>query len=425
MLKSRLAGLSQTLRRIGRALSHKNFRVYFTGQLISLIGTWMQSMAQGWLVYRLSGSTIDLGLVAFAGQIPVFVLSAFAGVFADRVDRRRIMIVTQAIAFIQAVLLSAITLAGLVEVWHVIALAAILGTATAIEIPARQALMVDLVAREDLPNAIALNSSLFNMGRLVGPAIGGLLVAALGEGWCFGLNAASYLAVIACLLAISLKPKAIKSGRPSAGSALIEGFGFIARTRPFPALFFNLASISLFGLSYMTLMPVMARDVLAGGPQAMGSLMAATGLGALVAALIMAARQRAAGLEFWPTRFAIPLGLFLVLFALSRDLSVSIMLQAPIGFCFLASVGGTNTLLQSHVPDKLRGRVMSVHAFCLLGLAPFGALGAGTLAHIFGAPLTIALSGAALSIISFIVARSRAISSYPPPAEPDISPSKI
>jgi hypothetical protein len=242
-----------------------------------------------------------------------------------------------------------------------------------------------------------------------------MLVAIVGEGWCFVLNAASFVGVILCLTGMRLPMPArrLKSGSP--GRALIDGLNFVRRTPPFPALFINLATISILGLSYATLMPVMARDVLASGPKAMGMLMGSSGLGALVASLNLAARKGPIGLETWPTRYAIGLGLLLALFAASRDLFVSTLIQAPIGYCFLSAVASTNTLLQSHVPDHLRGRVMSVHAFCLLGLAPFGALASGTLAHLIGAPLTIAAGGIGLSAICLIVDRSRAIANYPAP----------
>lgn len=417
-----LRGLLHRAGLTGRALRHRNYRLYFVGQMISLIGTWMQAMAQAWLVYRLTGSSLDLGAVSFAAQVPVLILAPWAGVVIDRFDKRRIIVLTQAVATIQAVMLAVLTLTGTVAVWHVMSLAVVLGVTNAFDVPARQAFVVDMVGREDLSNAIALNSTLFNLGRMVGPAIGGVLVASLGEGWCFVLNALSYLAVIASLAAMRLAPFAARSKRVSAGRALIEGFAFARRTPPFAALFLNLTIISIFTMSYQTLMPIVAGEVLDGGPGAMGLLMSAAGLGALTAAIRLSMRETARGLELWPTRGAIALGLGLIVFSLSRNLYLSALCLLPVGFCLLSAVVATNTLLQAHVPDDLRGRIMSMHALCLVGMAPIGSLLSGAAAHHVGAPATIAIGGAILVLIALRVDRNRAISAYPAPETRPASP---
>ena len=376
-----------------RALRHRNYQLFFGGQLISLTGTWMQSVAQSWLVYRLTGSAILLGLVSFSSQIPVFLFAPIGGAVADRHNRHRILVATQTTAMLLAFVLAALTLGRLVQTWHIFALAALLGVANAFDIPARQAFVVDMVGREDLINAIALNSSMVNGARIVGPAVAGILVAAIGEGWCFFANAVSYTAVIAGLLMMNVtKPRAL----PRKGSALAhiaEGFRFVVKTGPVRALLLLLGLISLMGMPYAVLMPIFADQILHGGAGGLGILMGGSGLGALAGALSLAARQGARGLGRWVALATAGFGVSIILFSLSRQFWLSAALLIPTGFSMMVQMAASNTLIQSMVPDALRGRVMAVYSMMFMGMAPFGALLAGVLANHLGAPLTVALGG--------------------------------
>ncbi len=378
---------------LGRALRHRNYRLFFAGQLISLIGTWMQIVAQSWLVYRLTGSAELLGLVGFASQGPVFLLAQVGGAVADHHDRRRILIATQAVAMALAAVLAALTLSGQVQVWHIFVLAAALGTVNAFDVPTRQAFVVEMVGREDLQNAIALNSSMFNVARLLGPAAAGIAVAAVGEGWCFAFNAFSFLAVIAGLLAMRL-PEA--AARP-AGAPILErmrqGFAYAARTRPIRMLLLLVALMSVVGMPYTVLMPIFANRILGGGPERLGALMSAAGLGALAGALALAARRGLAGLGTAIMRAALGFGAALIAFAMSRSFPLSLVLLLVVGFCQMTQMAAANTLVQSMLPDAYRGRVMAVYAMMFLGMAPFGALLAGLAAGAFGAPATVAAGG--------------------------------
>ena len=374
------------------ALHSRNFRLFASGQVFSLVGTWMQTVAQSWLVYRLTDSALLLGLTGFASQIPVFLLAPLGGVIADHLDRRRILITTQATMMVLALALAAVTLSGAVKVWHIFTLAALLGLANAFDIPARQAFVVSLVDRASLPNAIALNSSMFNGARLVGPAVAGAVVAAVGEGWCFLLNGVSYIAVIAALLRIDARP----SKTTAAGSAwerVVEGFAFSWRTPPVRALLLLLGLVSLMGMPYSVLMPVFADRILGGGASAYGLLMSASGLGALAGAGALALRRDVRGLGRWIAMSAAGFGVCLVLFSFSRSLWVSALLLVPAGFFMMLELASSNTLIQAMVPDRLRGRVMSVYSMMFMGMAPLGALMAGVLAEPIGAPATVAIGG--------------------------------
>jgi MFS family permease len=375
-----------------RALRYRNFQLFFGGQLISLIGTWMQNIAQAWLVYRLTGSSVLLGAVGFAGQIPVFLLSPAGGIVADRYRRHRIVIGTQAASMLLAFLLSALTLTGTVRIWHIFVLSALLGVVNAFDIPARQAFIVSMVEKPDLINAIALNSSMFNASRVVGPAIAGILVATIGEGWCFFANAVSYIAVIAGLAAMHVGQEEIVT-RGSPLARLIEGFCFVIRNQPVHALLILLGVVSLTGMPYAVLMPIFADRILHGGAQALGLLMGATGIGALAGALVLASRKDLKGLSRWVAFAAASFGVGLVAFALSRSLALSLAILVPVGFAMIIEMGASNTLIQSMVPDALRGRVMSVYSMMFTGMAPFGSLFAGGAAERFGAPLAVAAGG--------------------------------
>ena len=378
-----------------RAFRHRNYQLFFGGQLISLIGTWMQMVAQSWLVYRLTGSAVLLGFVGFASQIPVFLLAPFGGSVADRYNRHRILIITQTSAMLLAFVLSALTLMGLVHVWHIFTLAAMLGVVNAFDIPTRQAFVMDMVGREDLINAIALNSSMINGARMIGPAVAGVLVASVGEGWCFLANGISYIAVIVGLLLMKITVHVHASPNGSAIASIIEGFRYVRHTKPVRALLLMLGLISLMGMPYAVLMPIFADQILHGGPKGLGLLMGAGGFGALAGALVLAAKKGIRGLGHWVAFAAMGFGASLILFSLSRTFWLSVVLLLPAGFSMMIGLASSNTLIQSLVPDKLRGRVMAVYSMMFMGMAPFGSLLAGALAHRLGAPGTVAFGGLA------------------------------
>lgn len=376
-----------------RALRHHNYRLFFGGQFFSLVGTWMQSVAQAWLIYRLTDSAVLLGLTSFFGQVPIFLFAPIGGTVADSIDRRRILVATQIGSMLLALTLAAITFAGVVEVWHVFALAALLGVANAFDIPARQSFVVEMVGKEDLSNAIALNSSMFNGARIVGPAIAGLLVAAVGEAWCFLLNGVSYVAVVVGLLMMRMAPREPAPRRGSAFSRTVEGFAYVAKTAPIRGILMLLGLVSLVGMPYAVLMPIFADRILGGGAQGLGILMGASGIGALAAALTLAGRRTVHGLGRWVAISSICFGVGLILFANSRAFWLSAAILAPTGFAVMIQMASSNTLVQSMVPDELRGRVMAVYSMIFMGMAPLGAFLAGLLAERIGAPETLTIGG--------------------------------
>jgi MFS family permease len=377
-----------------RALHSRNYRLFVAGQLISLIGTWMQSVAQSWLIYRLTGSAALLGLIGFAGQIPVFVLAPLGGVIADRLNRHRVLIATQSTMMVLAFALAALTLGGVVHEWHIFFLATLLGIANAFDIPARQAFLAETVSREDIVNAIALNSSMLNGARIVGPAIAGLIVAAFGEGWCFLLNALSYIAVIGALLVMHVDAAPHPEAHVSAWESIVEGFAYSWNTKPVRALLLLLGLVSLMGMPYSVLMPVIAASVLGGGANAYGLLMSASGVGALGGAALLTFRRHIRGLGRWVAISAVSFGVSLIAFSFSRLLWLSAVLLLPAGFFMMVEMAASNTLIQSMIPNRLRGRVMSVYSMMFMGMAPIGSLVAGALAAPLGAPATVALGGA-------------------------------
>ncbi|HWN99369.1 MAG TPA: MFS transporter [Blastocatellia bacterium] len=385
-----------------RALRHRNYRVYYFGMLVSFTGTWMQSVAQSWLVYRMTGSPWLLGLVGFASQAPVFLLAPLGGVLADRHSRLRIIILTQTLAMVQALILAALTLSNRVTVASIVVLALTLGAINSFDLPARQSFMIELVGREDLMNAISLNSSMIQGSRVAGPAVAGLLVGWLGEGPCFLINGLSYVAVIAGLLTIRVGGDGQRQAEGSALANLRDGFNYVRRTRTVRALLLLVAFVSIFGLPYTVLMPIFASDVLGGGPRALGLLLCATGVGALAGALTLAARKSVQGLGRVVAFSAASFGFLLMLFSLSHDLALSAVLLFPIGFCVLVQMSASNTLVQMIVPDQMRGRLMSFYAMSLMGMAPFGSLLAGAITVRAGAPRTVAFGGA-LCLIAAIV----------------------
>ncbi|HEY1865838.1 MAG TPA: MFS transporter, partial [Candidatus Acidoferrales bacterium] len=341
-------GLRATL----RALRHRNFQLFFSGQLISLIGTWMQNIAQDWLVYRLTGSSLLLGVVGFAGQIPVFLLAPLAGIVADRFNRHRTVIATQASSMILALILAGLTLTHMIRVWEIMVLASLLGVVNAFDIPARQTFLIDMVGREDLFNAIALNSSMFNSARIIGPAIAGVLVATIGEGWCFFSNGVSYIAVIAGLLMMHLPRQAELEQSGSPIENMIEGFRFARHTTPVRALLLLIGLVSLAVTPYSVLMPIFAGRILHGDARELGILMGATGVGAVTAGLTLASRTGVKGLGRWVWTAATGLGLSLILFSFSRHLWLSVAALVPTGFFLMLQMGSTNTLLQVMVPNR-------------------------------------------------------------------------
>jgi len=375
-------------------LRHRNFQLFFSGQLISLIGTWMQSVAQSWLVYRLTGSALLLGSVGFASQIPVFLFSPLGGIAADHFNRRKIVIGTQVASMLLAFMLAGLTLWGKVQVWHVFVLAALLGVVNAFDIPGRQSFLVDMVGREDLMNAIALNSSMFNGARVVGPAIAGILVARIGEGWCFFANAVSYVAVIVGLLLMKVT-SAVRPTMASPFEHMMEGFRFVNRTAPIRALLLLLGLVSLVGMPYVVLMPIFADKILHGGARGLGVLMGATGVGALFGALTLAFREGVKGLGRWVALCCAGFGASLLVFALSHQFWVSVILLLPVGYTMMLQMACSNTLIQVMVPDKLRGRVMAVYSMMFMGMAPIGALLGGAIADHLGAQVTVAIGGVA------------------------------
>ena len=384
-----------------RALRHRNFQLFFSGQLISLIGTWMQSVAQAWLVYRLTGSSFLLGSVGFASQFPVFLVAPLGGIVADRRNRQRVVIGTQTASMILAFILAGLTLTRTVQVWHIFVLAALLGVVNAFDIPGRQAFLVDMVGKEDLMNAIALNSSMFNGARIIGPAIAGVLVAKIGEGWCFFSNGVSYIAVIIGLFLMRVSPPTYR-GQASPLAHIIEGFRFVRHTAPIRAILLLLGLVSFVAMPYTVLMPIFADRILHGGARALGILMGATGVGALLGALTLATKTDVRGLGRWVAYSCGGFGVSLILFAFSRNLWLSASLLLPVGFGMMLQMSSSNTLIQTMVPDHLRGRVMAVYSMMFMGMAPFGAFFAGALADRLGAPLTVtmgavaAIGGAAL-----------------------------
>jgi MFS family permease len=393
----------------GRALRHRNFQLFFSGQLISLIGTWMQTVAQSWLVYRMTGSGLLLGSVGFASQIPVFLVAPLGGITADRANRQRIVIATQAASMLLAFVLAALTLTHRVLVWHIFVLAAMLGVVNAFDIPGRQSFLVDMVGKEDLMNAIALNSSMFNGARVIGPAVAGVLVARLGEGWCFFANGVSYLAVIAGLLMMKVHAPARASVKTPPLEHLKEGFRFVRSTAPIRALLILLGLVSMTGMPYVVLMPIFADKILHRGGQEfaswigshdlgavrLGILMGAAGVGALLGALTLAMRSGVKGLGRWIAVCCAGFGISLMLFSFSTSFWLSVLLLLPVGYFIMLQMASSNTLIQVMVPDALRGRAMAVYSMMFMGMAPLGALLGGGLSDRLGAPLTVAIGGLA------------------------------
>lgn len=378
-----------------RALRHRNFKLFFAGQSISLIGTWMTRVATSWLVYRLTGSALLLGVVGFAGQIPTFLLAPFAGVLVDRLNRRKMLVWTQALAGLQSLALAGLTLAKVITIHEVIWLSVLQGLINAFDMPGRQAFLIQMVEdKQDLGNAIALNSSMVNVARLIGPALAGFVIAGVGEGYCFLIDGISYLAVIASLLMMRVNIAQARRAATSMLEQLKEGWTYVRGFPPIRTILLLFALISLMGMPFMVLMPIFASEVLHGGPHTLGFLLGASGVGALISAISLALRKTVRGLTTMIQISAALFGVGLICFGLSRILLLSMLLMVVVGFGMMQGLAASNTVIQTLVPEDKRGRVMSYYTMAFVGMAPFGSLLAGGLAHRMGAPHAVMITGA-------------------------------
>jgi MFS family permease len=382
--------------RLLRALRHRNYRLFFGGQSVSLVGTWITRIATSWLVYRITGSALLLGVVGFCGQIPTLLLSPFAGVLVDRLDRHRILVVTQVLSMLQSLALALLALPGIITVGEILFLQVVQGVINAFDTPARQSFIVDMIEdRADLPNAIALNSSMVNGSRIIGPSIGGIVIAAVGEGWCFMLDAISYVAVIASLVAMHVAKKPPRQTTSRVTEELRAGFSYVSRSVPMRSALLLLALVSTMGMPYTVLMPAIASGVLHGGPHTLGFLMTASGLGALAGALYLASRSSVIGLGRAMVLATMAFGVGLIGFSQSRVLWLSLLLLPVVGGGMMVETASTNTILQTIVEEQMRGRVMSFYTMAFLGTAPLGSLLAGVAADRIGAPMTVLVGGLA------------------------------
>ncbi len=379
-----------------RALRHRNYRLFFGGQTVSLVGTWITRIATGWLVYRLTGSALLLGIVSFCGQIPTLFLAPVAGVFVDRWNRHRVLLATQVLSLLQSLALALLTFAGIITVGEILALQVFQGVINAFDTPARQAFVVSMIEdRADLPNAIALNSSMVNASRVAGPAIGGVLIASLGEAWCFLVDAISYVAVIASLLAMRIGHEERKPSTSPLLEELATGFRYVRDFEPIRTVLLLLALVSTMGMPYAVLMPAFASKILHGGPNTLGILMGMSGVGALAGAIYLASRHSVVGLGSVIATSVTMFGFALIGFALSRTLWLSIAVLPLVGAGFMVALASSNTVLQTIVAEHLRGRVMAFYAMSFLGTAPIGSLFAGVLAEHLGEPATVVIGGVA------------------------------
>ena len=396
-------GLTGNFRHIFRTLKYRNYRLFFTGQSISLIGTWLQMIAVSWLVYRLTGSYMMLGLVGFVSRIPTFVVAPFAGVLADRANKHKIIIITQVLSLLQAAAFAFLIFTGTIQIWHIIVLGVILGIINSFDIPVRQSFVVQMVEdKKDLGNAIALNSSMVNGARLIGPTIAGLLIAAVGEFWCFSLNALSFIAVIAGLLMMRLKPLPVKPKSGSHFKTFKEGFKYASRHPQISSLLLLLAFVNLLGMPYQTLLPGFSDKVFQGTSELFGIsiasvkyglLMGSAGLGALFGALYLAGRKKQEGLAKVIVTSTFIFGAGLILFSLTRTLLLALPMLVVCGFGMMVLMAGTNTLLQHVVEEDKRGRVMSFYTMAFMGMQPFGSLLSGWLAKTYGGPEAVLIGG--------------------------------
>jgi MFS family permease len=391
-----------------RALNYRNYRLFFSGQVLSLIGTWITTTATNWLVYRLTGSAVLLGVVGFAGQFPAFALGPFAGIFVDRWNRHRLLVVTQTVSMLQSFTLAALTLSGHITIELIIILSVIQGTVNAFDMPGRQAFLLNMIdSKEDLANAIALNSSMVNAARLIGPSVAGVIIATSSEGWCFFIDGVSYLAVIVSLLRMRITPPArVTHARGSGVRQFKEGFAYAFGFQPVRAIILLLALVSLMGIPYSVLMPVFATDIFHGGPHTLGFLMTASGCGALVGALWLAARKSVVGLGRIIAGAACLFGGGLIAFSFTHVIWLALPLLTIAGFGFMVQMASSNTVIQTIVDDEKRGRVMGFYMMAFLGTAPFGSLLAGSLSSRIGAPATLRIGGTCCILGGLLFARA-------------------
>jgi MFS family permease len=391
-----------------RALKHRNFQLFLIGQLISLIGTWMQNTAQQWLVYRLTGSAALLGVFAFASQFPMLCLAWMGGYVGDRYNRHRGVITTQTISMVLAFLLALLTLTHVIKTWHLIVIAFLVGIVNAFDVPIRQAFFVHMVGKDDLPNAIALNSSIFNGARVIGPAVAGFAIALVGEGWCFFINGLSFVAVLVALQMMSIEPTDLRGAKENPVRSFVEGFRFAMNDRPIRSALFLLSLLSFFGLQYSVFLPIYASDILHGGARTLGVLMSAAGVGAVLGALHFAARTEYKGLARWIAATCTVCAMGLVVFSFAATFWLCAAVLFVVGFAATSQMAATNTIIQQRVPDALRSRLMAVYATLFMGVMPIGALLAGGIAKHIGAPRTILLFGLVV-LIGCIVFLSRVV----------------
>lgn len=385
------------------SLRYPNYRLWFIGQLVSLVGTWMQSAAQGYLIYELTQSPVYLGYVSFASGLPSWIFTLYAGAIADRIPRRTLLIITQNAMMILAFVLAALTFTNLVQPWHIIVLAFLLGIANAFDAPARQAFVVELVDREVLTNAIAVNSTMFTSAIVVGPAVGGLAYAAVGPEWCFVLNGISFLAVIAALLMMKLTPVQRTPRKATAWREIMDGLRYVWRDDRLRMLISNIGITTLFGMSMATLIPLWAVDILGGDAKTNGFLLSARGLGSLLGALMIASmsRRQFRGQMWTIASFALPL--MMIVFAGVRSVPLALLIMAGNGWAFISLNNTTNAMVQSQVPDELRGRVMGIYTLVFFGSFPIGSLVAGNLADLVSAPTTLIIFAAILLLFAVYV----------------------
>jgi MFS family permease len=407
-----------------RALQHRNFQLFIGGQLVSLIGTWMQTAAQLWLVYKLTGSAALLGVFGFANQIPILFLASIGGYVGDRYHRHYGVIATQLASMVLAFVLAALTFAQAITVWELILIAFLVGVVNAFDVPIRQSFLVQMVVKDDLPNAIALNSSIFNGARVVGPAIAGFALAWKGPAWCFLLNGLSFLAVLGALLAMRIPKTPVKRPAGSPFHNLLQGFAFAMRDLPMRSALLLISLLSLLGLQYSVFLPIFATDILHRGAKGYGFLMSTAGVGAVIGALYFAGRTHYKGLARWIAGTALLCGIGLMVFAESRTFWLSASVLLVVGFAATVQMAATNTIVQSRVPDELRGRIMAVYATMFMGVQPIGSLLAGYVARRFGAPVTLAVFGL-LVVIGSLVFLVRIVLRLPTQATSPVAPATI
>ena len=391
-----------------RAFRHRNFRLFYMGQIVSLSGLWMQRVAMNWLVYRITGSPLLLGTVDFMTQIPVLLFGSFTGAFLEGRNLRRVIMICQTISMLHAFTLAVLTLTGVVEYWHILILAAIIGTSDSFEVPARQGFTIRLVEDEkDLGNGIALTSTLFNVTRLVGPSIAGMVIAVVGEGICFLMNGMAYSATLTALFLMRFKKSLVsEEARKSVLEGMKEGLRYVGSFPPLRNYLGAIALVSFFAFPYMVLLPVFAREILGGGPSTLGFLMGATGLGALAGSIRLALRKSPVGLGKIMAVSCILLGLSMTAFSLSKIFALSLVLMACLGFFMVSTLVSCNTLVQTLVDEDKRNRVMSLFIVSAMGITPLGSLNAGWIASRLGAPFTLLMGGIISVAIGFLLLRA-------------------